>query len=119
MPTQPSSSTELRELYAAESARIQSEFEADRNAHAAVIARTSLVETIATRLWNEVVSPGLDGPEGFALVALGGFGRRWLFPFSDIDILFLHAGSDTEKDFKPRIRAFSQELWDLRLRLSP
>ena len=119
MPTHPSSSTELRELYAAESARIQSEFEADRNGHAAVIARTALVETIALRLWSELVSPEPDGPEGFSLVALGGFGRRWLFPFSDIDILFLHAGSETEKEFKPRIRAFSQELWDLRLRLSP
>jgi [protein-PII] uridylyltransferase len=119
MQTQPSSSTELRELYAAESARIQREFEATGSGHAAVLARTTLVETIALRLWNELVSAEKDGPAGFALVALGGFGRRWLFPFSDIDLLFLHAGQETEREFKPRIRAFSQELWDLRLRLSP
>jgi [protein-PII] uridylyltransferase len=119
MPTQPSSSIELRDLYAAESARIQREFETDGNGRAAVHARTTLVETIALRLWNELVSPAQDGPQGFALVALGGFGRRWLFPFSDIDLLFLHASQETEKEFKPRIRAFSQELWDLRLRLSP
>jgi [protein-PII] uridylyltransferase len=119
MPTQPSSSTDLRELYATESARIQREFEASGNGRAAVQARTALVETIALRLWNELVSPATDGPPGFALVALGGFGRRWLFPFSDIDLLFLHAGQETEREFKTRIRAFSQELWDLRLRLSP
>ena len=52
-------------------------------------------------------------------MALGGFGRRWLFPYSDIDLLFLHAGGDTEKKFKDLIRAFSQELWDLRLKLGP
>jgi [protein-PII] uridylyltransferase len=119
MQTQPSSSTELRELYAAESARIQREFESDGNGRAAVHARTALVDTIARRLWTELVSPDVNGPAGFALVALGGFGRRWLFPYSDIDLLFVHASQDTEREFKPRIRAFSQELWDLRLRLSP
>ena len=33
--------------------------------------------------------------------------------------MFLHAGGDTEKKFKDSIRSFSQELWDLRLKLSP
>jgi [protein-PII] uridylyltransferase len=119
MQTQPSSGTELRELYAAESARIQRDFEASTDGRAAILGRTNLVETIALRLWKEFVSPDLDGPPGFALIALGGFGRRWLFPYSDIDILFLHNTQDTEKEFKGRIRSFSQELWDLRLKLSP
>ena len=119
MQTQPSSGTELRELYAADTARIQRDFEATADGRAAIIGRTKLVETIALRLWKEFISPDLDGPRGFALVALGGFGRRWLFPYSDIDILFLHAGPETEKEFKGRTRSFSQELWDMRLRLSP
>jgi len=33
--------------------------------------------------------------------------------------LFLHARSDSENEFKDPIRRFSQELWDLRLKLSP
>ena len=119
MPTQPSSSTELRELHATESARIQHDFEASGDGRTAVFARTALVEQIALRLWNEFVSSTLDGPPGFALVALGGFGRRWLFPYSDVDILFVHASQETEREFKTRVRSFSQELWDLRLRLSP
>jgi [protein-PII] uridylyltransferase len=52
-------------------------------------------------------------------VATGGYGRGWLFPHSDIDLLFLHARSDSENEFKDPIRRFSQELWDLRLKLSP
>src|ERR1700681_3512753 len=79
------------------------------------------------RLWNETFvtsRPGSspaepDGPKNFALLATGGFGRRWLFPHSDIDLLFLHAGSDTERKFEEKIRNFSQEIWDLRLKLSP
>src|SRR6202163_4806168 len=79
------------------------------------------------RLWNETFvtsRPGSspaepDGPKNFALLASGGYGRGWLFPHSDIDLLFLHANADSEIEFKDSIRNFSQELWDLRLKLSP
>jgi len=56
---------------------------------------------------------------GFALVAIGGFGRGWLFPHSDIDLLFLHAENDGESKFRDKVRNFSQALWDLRMKLSP
>src|SRR5262249_57915922 len=42
-----------------------------------------------------------------------------LFPHSDIDLLFLHEGGWSNKESNDRIRSFSQEMWDLRLRLSP
>ncbi len=111
--------SELKELYIAESSRMQKDFSASGDGRAVVLARTALVESIARRLWNELISPEIEGPRNFALVALGGFGRRWLFPHSDIDLMFLHAGGDTEKAFKDAIRSFSRELWDLRLKLSP
>ena len=119
MSTKTSVGTELRELYSEESARIQKEFSSTSDGRAALLARTTLVETIALRLWRDLISPTVDGPRDFALVALGGFGRRWLFPHSDIDLLFLHAGGGSEKELKDRIRKFSQEMWDLRLKLSP
>jgi len=119
MGTKPSLSSDLRETYAAESARIRDDFSAKGDGRAAVVARTSLVESIALRLWQDMISPEADGPSGFALAALGGFGRRSLFPYSDIDVLFLHGGGETEKRFKEGIRAFSQALWDIGLKLSP
>ena len=112
-------SSELRDLYAEESARIQQEFFATGDGRAAVEHRTRLVETILARLWQEIISPEESGPSGFALIALGGFGRGWLFPHSDVDILFLHATSDLEPAYKDSIRRFSQELWDLRMKVSP
>ena len=119
MSTEPALGSELREMYAQESARLESDFAANGDGRAAVEGRTKLVETIALRVWKELISSDPAGPKDLALVALGGFGRQWLFPFSDIDILFLHSGSGTDRELKDRIRAFSQELWDLKLKLSP
>ncbi|HEY1262917.1 MAG TPA: [protein-PII] uridylyltransferase [Terriglobales bacterium] len=111
-------SSDLRGHYVEESERIERDFAGRGDGRAAVSQRTNLVETIALRLWNELISPqGVT--EDLALVAIGGFGRKWLFPHSDIDILFLHADRNGEASRKDALRRFSQELWDLRLKLSP
>ncbi len=118
--------SELRDLYVRESAAIEQEFSATGDGRAALARRTALADAIVQRLWNEIIvrshparpADG-EGPKDFALVATGGFGRGWLFPHSDIDLLFLHADGNSETEFKDPIRCFSQELWDLRLKLSP
>jgi [protein-PII] uridylyltransferase len=110
---------ELRNALGDESARIQRAFEASGDGRAAVARRTRLVEDILLRLWRDVVSADDNKPANLALVATGGFGRGWLFPYSDIDLLFLFGDRDAEQVFKDPGRRFSQELWDLRLKLSP
>ena len=112
-------SSELRDLYAKDSAAIEQEFSASGDGRGVLARRTVLVDSILLRLWNEIFAADSDGPENLALVATGGYGRGWLFPHSDIDILFLHSSGDSENGLKDAIRRFSQELWDLRLKLSP
>jgi len=119
MTTAPAFAGELRDFYAEESAQIRRSFEETRDGRAALIQRTRLVDALALRLWREIVSPEPDGPEKFSLIALGGYGRGLLFPYSDIDLLFLHDGNGSEEKYKDQIRGLSQELWDLRLRVSP
>ena len=111
--------SELRGSLAEESARIARDFAASGDGRTAVAQRTLLIEDILKRLWRECVSPDESGPRGFALVATGGFGRGWLFPYSDIDLLFLCADRVCEAAHKDAIQRFSQELWDLKLKLSP
>ncbi len=111
--------TELRSSLSDESARIQREFEASGDGRAAIAQRTRLVEDILARLWRDIISADPSKPANFALVATGGFGRGWLFPYSDIDLLFLFGDRNAEQAFKDPVRRFSQELWDLRLKLSP
>lgn len=110
---------ELRGSINDESARIQHDFEASGDGRACVAQRSRLVEDILARLWSDIVSSDDSKPANFALIATGGFGRGWLFPYSDIDLLFLFADREAEQAFKDPVRRFSQELWDLRLKLSP
>jgi [protein-PII] uridylyltransferase len=111
--------SELRSSLAAESAQMARDFAATGDGQAAVAYRTRVLEDILKRLWRDLVSADEAGPRQFALVATGGFGRGWLFPYSDIDLLFLYADRDGEEKHKDAIRQFSQEVWDLKLKLSP
>jgi [protein-PII] uridylyltransferase len=110
---------ELRGSLSEESARIQREFEASADGRTALAQRTRLAEDILARLWRDIISSDETKPANLALVATGGFGRGWMFPYSDIDLLFLFGDRDAEKAFKDPVRRFSQELWDLKLKLSP
>lgn len=115
----PSISAELRELHSGALARIRQDFGTIIHGRSAVGQRTALVDNIALRLWKEIVSSDVEAPQHFALVAIGGYGRQMLFPHSDVDLLFLYEGGTAEKELKQKIRRFSQDMWDLKLRLSP
>src|SRR3984957_5807234 len=114
-----SRNSSLQDLYAEESARIQKRFEEVGDGKAVVRDRTALIDSVVAELWNDVTAAG--GPiEGFCIAAMGGYGRRSLFPYSDIDLLFLY-GKDGNEEFlsNKAIAPLSQALWDLHLRVSP
>jgi [protein-PII] uridylyltransferase len=59
------------------------------------------------------------GP-GFALLAVGGYGRGELFPSSDVDVLVLlpeGAAPDTDAALKERLEGFIGSCWDLGLEI--
>jgi len=119
MSTATIANTELRDLYAAESARIRREFLSSGDGTAAVVQRAALLDQIVLRLWERHLVPQAGVETDFALVATGGYGRQRLFPYSDVDLLFLYADRGVEARLQNPIRAFSQELWDLGIKLSP
>ena len=109
----------LQDLYADESARIRKHFEDSGDGKAAIRDRSALIDSVVTELWNEVTGTG-DPVEGFCIAAMGGYGRRALFPYSDIDLLFLYQKEGREEcQGKKVIAPLSQSLWDLHLRVSP
>src|SRR5271165_3794358 len=53
-----------------------------------------------------------------AMLAVGGFGRRELFPFSDVDVLILIDRESQAASIKSALSEFVRVLWDAGLRLS-
>src|SRR6185312_2001458 len=60
----------------------------------------------------------LLAPAGVAVLAVGGYGRRELFPYSDVDVLILFDSERLLAASKDAISAFLQTLWDSALRVS-
>ena len=65
-------------------AELQAAFYARPSAKRLLTDHTRLVDRVLRGLWIE-----LGAPAGAALLAVGGYGRGELFPFSDIDVLVL------------------------------
>jgi [protein-PII] uridylyltransferase len=109
----------LQDLYADESARIRKQFEDSGDGKAAIRDRTALIDSVVVELWNELTGTG-ERIDGFCIAAMGGYGRRALFPYSDIDLLFLYE-KESHGEYLSRkiISPLSQSLWDLHLRVSP
>jgi [protein-PII] uridylyltransferase len=118
MPTQSPLSSELRDLYGSESSRFQQKFFATKDGLSFLQQRSALVESITLRLWEQFLSPKEGGPSRHVLVALGDFGKRSLFPYSEIDLLLLHADEDTARNLDESARRFSQDMADLPLKLN-
>ncbi len=111
--------TVLRDFYAEEFARIEREFRASSDGRMATLARAALLDRVIVDLGREFLGQEPDELRKLCLVGLGGYGRRELFPHSDIDLLFLWEDAAVESRFREAAQAIGRALWDLRLRVAP
>jgi [protein-PII] uridylyltransferase len=109
----------LKAEYLAGSERLRLEFEQTRSGRSVLQGRTALVDSLAHQLWRHHIDPDLSLPTGLALVAIGGYGRGLLAPYSDVDLLFLTDQPALPAITRDAIRAMCQDLWDMRIKLSP
>jgi len=77
-----------------------------------------LADDIIGKVFAELLRVRNTPGQGLCLLALGGYGREMLFPYSDLDLLFLFGNDKAEADFRPLIYEFSRTLWDLGFRVS-
>ena len=78
--------------------------------------RTAEVDARVLGAWDQHLAPAIG--DSAALLAVGGYGRRQLFPYSDVDLLLLVAGERSASANKESISRFLRVLWDAGLRVS-
>ena len=101
-----------------ERTRIRRSFEHGAGAKPTLLALCELADRSLQKVFQDALKLHDSQAGGFGLLALGGYGRRMLFPYSDLDILFLFANDKAEEEFRPLISEFSRTMWDLGFRVS-
>src|SRR5262249_2659202 len=102
----------------AERQRIRGQFAAGASAKETLRQLCELADGTIHQTFSDMMRVHETPGEGLSLLALGGYGRRMLFPYSDLDILFLFENQKSEEVFRPLIAEFSRTMWDLGFRVS-
>jgi [protein-PII] uridylyltransferase len=102
----------------AERQRIRQQFETGTSVRETLRAQCELADRNVEQIFGEVLRVHNREAQGLCLLALGGYGRRMLFPYSDLDILFLMGNDRAEQESRPLISEFSRTLWDIGFRVS-
>src|SRR5689334_10910392 len=85
------------------------QFLASGDAVTLLAERTAQVDHLVLETAQRLLLPSAGS--GLALLAVGGYGRRQLFPYSDIDLLLLFENERLMASSKDAISAFLQQLW--------
>jgi len=89
---------------------LQQRFQANMNASELVRQRAWLIDCLLIRAWQNYTWDN----ETISLIAVGGYGRGELHPFSDVDLLIL-LNDDISEQNKENIELFLMFLWDIHL----
>ncbi|WP_394661208.1 [protein-PII] uridylyltransferase [uncultured Acinetobacter sp.] len=88
--------------------QIQEYYENGHSIRDVVIARSNLIDEALIFLWKHA---GLDQSR-LGLFAVGGYGRKEMLPYSDVDIMIL-AEDEIDPELEKQISTFISSLWDV------
>jgi [protein-PII] uridylyltransferase len=86
--------------------------------HAVVRLQSFAMDRLVLFLWERALAEAealACKPTPVSLVALGGYGRKELAPWSDLDILVLHGAGEPSPYVKTASQKLVYALWDLKL----
>lgn len=92
----------------------QTQFEHQRRPFQYMKKLTGLTDELVRTIWLVVHQQTRLQPGQYCCVALGGYGRKELYPYSDIDLLILYHGDSS--DAQQVSRGVLHSLWDLGLK---
>jgi [protein-PII] uridylyltransferase len=109
---------ELRERYEVGLQGLWRQFQASGNGSTVAKGRSLLVDQVVISCYQQLVAQEVVPPDCVTIVALGGYGRGTLLPYSDVDLLFLFRDTKHEASYKDPLSRIYLDLWDLKIRAS-
>ncbi|MDP2901724.1 MAG: [protein-PII] uridylyltransferase [Methylovulum sp.] len=103
---------QLKQLLKQKDAQLEQKFDPHRPVSDLLKERSDFIDGILSCCWRHFL--GKHALQ-LSLIAVGGYGRRELFPYSDIDIVVLLDSDDTSP-YKEALASFSTFLWDMGLK---
>ena len=76
----------MRGEYQRKLLEIRRAFEAGASGRATIAARSAAMDELIAGFWVAVIEQRPRLATGVAVVGVGGYGRRELFPYSDVDV---------------------------------
>jgi len=101
----------LRDLLRERRAQLEAAYRERPSPTAMLRRHAALVDEALRAMWNSAAMP-----PGLALAAVGGYGRGTLFPYSDVDVLFL-LPDEMDDDAREKVSDLVSRLWDIGLEL--
>ena len=115
-PTSPESLLAFgRQLHRAEMQRLKMRHRTGLGGGEVVLLRSQLMDQLVIWSYQAVLKESAVKPpisEGLAIVALGGYGRQELAPYSDVDLMFLRKGRQNEAE-NLMVQRMLCLLWDM------
>ncbi len=108
----------LRDIYTGELLILEQLFTASNDGFAYLRGHSELLDSVVQRVYDRAIPLEKRSPANFAFLALGDYGRRELFPQSEIDLLFLTATPVAVEESANVIQQFSQGLGAIPLKLN-
>ena len=89
---------------------LKTRFEANEDIRSLVTLRSQRIDELLQGIWQSY-----QWGDDISLIAVGGYGRGELHPYSDIDLLILT--SDNSHDYRENIENLITLLWDINLEI--
>ncbi|MFZ2725052.1 MAG: [protein-PII] uridylyltransferase, partial [Methylococcaceae bacterium] len=102
----------FKTLLKEKNAQLQEKFDPHRSVTPLIQEKSDFIDAILSCCWQHFLKPYVSQ---LALCAVGGYGRRELFPYSDIDIIVLLDSADTSQ-YQEALSNFFMFLWDIGLK---
>ncbi|NOT85476.1 MAG: hypothetical protein HOP02_12010, partial [Methylococcaceae bacterium] len=92
---------------------LKQHYHPQRSVNALLTMKSDAIDTLLRCTWQHFLG---DHAEHLSLLAVGGYGRRELFPHSDIDIVILLQADIDRLQHQQALSNFSTFLWDIGLK---